>query len=158
MSPTYRPTMRNWPRSLANVMSDSRLELIPEGQGPYFWPMIEPWMKEACDEGDGFWSSEAIKEAVECGDMAVWMLWNGEQPTAAMVTEVQDWENRRVAILTAAGGSVGMDAIASEFHKVIAWARFVGAREIIIRGRRGWSRAMKTLGFEEIAVTLRKVL
>lgn len=74
------------------------------------------------------------------------------------MTAVCDWDGRRVAEVMLTGGENILAEAREHFWKIDDWARQNGAREVLIRGRRGWAKALKSHGYDEISVTLRKAL
>lgn len=122
------------------------------------WPVVRPWIEDACEHGDGWWTLPKLSEMLASGQGVLWVLRDGKEPKAAVVTAVADWDGVRVAELIAQGGSGVNAALGDHIGKVEDWARQQGASEIVFRGRRGLSRVYKPFGYEEIAVTLRKAL
>lgn len=88
----------------------------------------------------------------------LWILKDGGEAVAAVVTAISDWDGRKVAEIVLTGGSKVIESLDEELPVIERWARDLGAEEVIFRGRRGWARLYKPLGYEEIAVTMRKAL
>lgn len=122
------------------------------------WHSVSHWIDDACDHGDGWWTSKAIAELLADGRATLWILSDGEKPRAAIVTAIAMWEDKPVAEFIAQGGDSVNANIAEHLPTVEAWVRAQGAEEIVFRGRRGLTRVYKPYGYEEIAVTLRKAL
>jgi hypothetical protein len=88
------------------------------------------------------------------GRAALWVLEDSGTPIGVAVSAV----GNGVAEILAAGGSGIIENMNTGLPKIEEWARGLGASEVILRGRRGWSRVYKSHGYEEIAVTMRKAL
>ncbi len=122
------------------------------------WGTVRPWIEDACEQGDGWWTIEKIVTMLCEGRAVLWALEDAGKPIAAIVTAIAQWDALRVAELVAQGGSGVIDALSDHLHIVEDWARDNGASEVVFRGRRGLTRVFKPFGYEEIAVTLRKAL
>lgn len=122
------------------------------------WPVVRPWLENACEECDGWWTIDALEDLVNEGRALLWLLKQDGIPVAAVVTTIANWEGKRVAEILVAGGEGLIDAAEPHFNKIHEWARSLDVPEIFFRGRRGWARALKSFGYDEIAVTLRKAL
>lgn len=82
-------------------------------------------------------------------------IWIGED-SVAVTTLLQLPQATRFNIWVAAGD---MDELVSEMHPVFeARARDAGCKRMVITGRRGWVRAMKDLGYREVATVVAKEL
>jgi len=122
------------------------------------WSQARPWLEKACNEADGWWTIEALEQLLRDGKALLWVLAQDGEPIAAVVTTLCDWDGREVAEILVTGGTGILAGIADHFWKIEHWAKSHGAREIMLRGRRGWVKALKSRGYDEIAVTLRKAL
>lgn len=122
------------------------------------WPVVRPWIEDACEHGDGWWTLPKLTELLAEGRAVLWVLSDRQEAKAAVVTALAEWDGNRVAEFIAQGGAGVIDALGDHIGKVEDWARKQGATEIVFRGRRGLSRVYKPYGYEEIAVTLRKAL
>lgn len=122
------------------------------------WDVVRPWIEDACEHGDGWWTLEKIVQMLCEGTAVLWVLEDAGTPIAAVVTAIAQWDGLRVAELVAQGGSGVIDALSDNLHMVEDWAREHRASEVVFRGRRGLTRVFKPYGYEEIAVTLRKAL
>lgn len=122
------------------------------------WPAVRPWIENACTKGDGWWTIGALENLLADGKAALWVLSDDTGPIAAVVTTICDWDGDKVAEIVITGGEGILENAPEHFGKIDAWARALGAVEIVMRGRRGWARALKPHGYEEIAVTMRKAL
>ena len=121
------------------------------------WSTVRPWIEDACTNGDGWWTVEKLIPMLCEGRAVLWIL-EDDEPQAAIITAVADWDGTRVAECIAQGGSGVNAALGEHLHKIEDWARAQGATELYMRGRRGLARVYKPHGYEEIAVTMRKAL
>jgi hypothetical protein len=115
-------------------------------------------MQDACDECDGYWTTKAILEGFLSGKLTMWLLADDETIYAGIGTTIEDWEPRKVAVITVAGGSRVLEAMGEQFKVIEDWARVNGAEEIIMRGRKGFLKPYQRQGFELCAITMRKKL
>lgn len=134
----------------------ARLELDVECAA---FSVCRPWLEDACTRCDGWWTIEAVEQMLADGTALLWVLVDdAHQIFAAVVTALADWDGRKVAEIVLTGGKQVIENLESELSAIERWAREAGAQEILFRGRRGWARLYKPLGYEEIAVTMRKAL
>ncbi len=122
------------------------------------WPVVRPWIETACTKGDGWWTIDALEDLISDGRAVVWVLASNGVPIAGVVTTICDWDGRKVAEIIITGGEGILEHAPEHFGQIDIWAKAHGASEIVMRGRRGWARALKPHGYEEIAVTMRKAL
>lgn len=122
------------------------------------WLRLRPWIKDACTHSDGWWTIEALDTLLRDGAALLWVLRDNETPIAGVVTQIEDWDGERVAVIVSTGGSGVIDALADHLPTLEAWARASGATQMLFRGRRGWAKPYRKLGYEEIAITMRKAL
>lgn len=80
-------------------------------------------------------------------------LWRGEG--AAMVTKLVAADPPNITVWLGGGEMQGLLALQPG---VEAWARWQGAKEARINGRKGWARVHRKTGFEPCDGELRKVL
>ena len=105
------------------------------------WGTVRPWIEDACEHGDGWWTVEKLIPLLCEGRAVLWVLEDAGTPIAAVVTAIADWDGVRAAEIIATGGSGVIDALSAELPKIENWAREHGASECLFRGRRGWSRS-----------------
>ena len=122
------------------------------------WPLVYPWIEEACEHGDGWWTVEKLIPMLCKGEAVLWVLEDNHEPQAAIITAIADWDGTRVAECIAQGGSGVNAALGEHLNTIEDWAREHNATELYMRGRRGLSRVYRPYGYEEIAVTMRKAL
>lgn len=132
-----------------------RLEQDPDGRS---WSSVRGWIDEACTHCDGWWTIEAVENLLVEGKALLWVLTSAGDAKAAVVTAICDWDGRKVAEIMLTGGTGVIESMGSELPAIEHWARDNGAVEIYARGRRGWARLYKPLGYDEISVTMRKAL
>lgn len=83
------------------------------------------------------------------------VLWVGEE-SVAVTNVIPCPQGRRFNIWVAAGD---MDELITEMYPSFeAKARELGCKSMTITGRRGWVRAMKDVGFKEVATVVAKEL
>ena len=122
------------------------------------WETCRPWLDEACTYGDGWWSIEFAEDVLRSGRGVLWVLLEDDEPVAAIMTALAQSEDGLSAEIVLAGGSGVLAEIDGILEQIEAWARAHGADNVVVRGRRGWAKAMRSFGYDEVAVTMRKGL
>lgn len=102
------------------------------------WPVYKPLIQKALDRGSNYTIDE-ILEGLVSKDMQLW-TWGDE---AAMVTSIQNKDDKRWCLLLALGGT-NMEVWSVYLPILEEWAKSQGCQELRIYGRPGW----KKLGFD----------
>jgi hypothetical protein len=109
----------------------------------------KPWLIDALEGGH-----HTIDDvAREIAQQSV-QFWPGR--ACAVVTRVHSFSTGKACQVWLAGGD--MAELLSLQPGLEAWARLMGCTEVLIDGRKGWERAMKSSGYELQAISLRKAL
>jgi hypothetical protein len=77
-------------------------------------------------------------------------LWPAEKGCA--VTELITFPRKKVMHIFLAGGE--LDQFFDMHESAIQWAKSQGCSAVTLSGRRGWTKAMSTKGWEEIYTTV----
>jgi hypothetical protein len=105
-----------------------------------FWPCVEPLIARAMAHSSVS-SLDGIACAVHAGRALLWIVWNGEEIKAAVVTELGTVDGKRLCTIAACGGRDS-----DEWLPLIAdlekYARAEGCKAMRIFGRRGWERLL----------------
>lgn len=102
------------------------------------WFVYAPLIKRALDRGSNYTLAE-IRKGLKAKEMQLW-AW-GED--AALVTTIQNRDDKRWCLLLALGGE-NMEEWREFLPILDAWAKENGCQELRIYGRRGWAK----LGFD----------
>lgn len=110
-----------------------------------------PWLQKAVEHAGSTCTKDGIWERIANGDCQLWL-----EPSAAVVTLIETYPDTGFCEVRCwlAGGKM-TDARRIE-RRISEWAAGIGARRILIEGRRGWLRALR--GYDEIATTMTKDL
>ena len=107
-------------------------------QIPIIWLEVEPFVESALERGSAF-SKEDIYEGLRKTHFQLW-TWQTPSIKALMVTCIYE---KSCLLLLMAGES--MSEWKDSLPLVEEWAKDKGCQELLIQGRKGWS---KVLGFE----------
>lgn len=129
------------------------LVCIDPKQIGYFWPHVEPLLRQAI-QNVGLSDFDDIAAEILNGDALVWIAFNGSIKAAAS-TVLQKIGPEKVCVLTACGGNDMHDWLPL-LAKIEAYAKAEGCKAMRIFGRAGWQRVLD--GYEQSAVVLEKAL
>ena len=77
-------------------------------------------------------------------------------PDCCFVVELADYPQARACQVMWAAGALA--AILDGLPRLHAWAKLQGCTEMLVEGRAGWARALKSLDYRPWSVTVRKAL
>ena len=117
---------------------------VPKDKALAAWWKILDWVVQACERGDGSWTSLEAQRQVAIGNCGLWLIVDqsgGLHGFALSATE--KWpDGSIVGVVVMAGGRGG-----AHWHSLISnlerWAAAWGADRMIVRGRKGWLRWLK---------------
>lgn len=104
-------------------------------------------LQKALEVGGGTHSIMDVLDQISRGDAQLWT-----DPDAVVVTEVHDAPQCRELRFWLATGK--LDAVLAIQHRIIEWGRSVGCTKAVLTGRRGWTKALRDQGWEEIMVVM----
>jgi len=110
-----------------------------------------PWIVDALSYSGGTHEPTDIVAGILKGTL---QLWPG--PEACAVTEIVVYPNKKVLHVFLAAGK--MENIVDMQKSAEEWGKAQGCTAMTIAGRKGWSRVLKDVGYEEKFVTLAKEL
>jgi hypothetical protein len=109
-----------------------------------------PWIKAALSHTADSHRIGDVKEAVMMGRAHLWPTQNG-----CVVTTFSDFPASRLCQLWLMGGD--FNEVFTKWNDVIeSWAKDQGCDQIIVNGRKGWQRRLKSVGYEFASVVLAK--
>lgn len=134
------------------------LWLIPTEQVENVWPLADSYIKRAVEHGGPLVTLEDVRDGVFSGRTQLWLVWDDSREAAdrcraAIVTD----KVRDVCLIRSLGGE-GMDEWLHLIGRLEDWARSVGCKSLIVDGRPGWEKALKSFGYERRWVVLNKEL
>jgi len=109
---------------------------------PQLAPLLAPAVKRSVDRPD-------LVARLLAGDAQLWAIYDEATPVAAVVTMIQQTQERRCLVWLVGGGR--LREWAGDFlAKVESWARSLGCVALWGCGRRGWGRIVGQFGFKSI--------
>lgn len=134
--------------------SDWVVSLLPKETALGFYDVWMPLVYKALPHDE--WDLDALLRDIRQETSAVFIVHQGSDIAAAGVLQIIDYPLCRKLRIFALGGS-GMDQWQLRLDEFFdAYARHVNASGIEIVGRKGFSRVLKPLGYEERYVVLEK--
>jgi len=111
---------------------------------PAMWPTVRRWIKDACAWTLGVVKPAEIREDCMKGDRHMFVIFNGESIVGAGALEI----DRTSVHVTSLGGDrlpAGWELHLLDY--LVGVALSCRLRTITIKGRRGWDRKLRPLGF-----------
>lgn len=109
------------------------------------------WIKAALKYGGGTHTYSDVYEAIKCGKMQLWPA-----SKSCLVTEITQYPRKKVLHIFLAGGD--LEEIKSMQDSVDHWGKLQGCTSMTMTGRRGWTKAIKDIGWKEQLVLMEKVI
>lgn len=138
-------------------MSDAiAVQGVPAQMAQLWWPRIAHWCEEALGYSGGLLDLEDVKQAVASRDMQLWVIHDGKGPVAACVTEIRRWPRASVLTVLLLGGEQMHSWVAALDDTLTRFAQSQGCKGLDCYGRKGWSKALRNLGWRERVVMCAK--
>ncbi|MGL4890046.1 MAG: hypothetical protein ACRC52_04435 [Aeromonas veronii] len=113
------------------------------------WEKAEPYVRRAVAQADGTTSVAEIRARVGSNEVACFMLSDGPDAVATVLTEVRVFEAKKVYLITGLAGD-GFERWGHWLNAALrALAVSNGCTELQAHGRRGWSRKLAAMGWNE---------
>ena len=120
----------------------------------HVWPVIEQWVKDACEYTDLINSNDVLK-AIKARKMQCFVI--NDPISGVVVTEIEPYPRKTVLRVVALGGE-GFDEWVSEVDDMLVkWAVSMDMK-IESTGRKGWTRRLAPLGWKQSSVTVERVV
>lgn len=114
------------------------------------WSRCRPWIEAALPWCYGTHTIEDVERQIAEGRL---QFWPGER--CACVTEIIEYPRLKALNFFLIGGD--LDELLNKMEPaVIAWAKSLGCTRVASTGRKGWSKALKPLGYEHVLYTMLK--
>lgn len=114
---------------------------INPGDVDQIWPGVAKMIEEAYKFADEIMPFD-ILDQLRSAHRQLWIVWNGEKVTAAVMTRIIQLRSCRAVQVTAAGGTE-LEEWKDLLSLIEDFARYEGCRKVIIEGRPGWERLYK---------------
>ena len=121
------------------------------------WPVITHWVEAACEHNGGWWSAPDVLDDVEADRLTLWAVADESRLWGIVVTEVETAANYAIGVIALCAG----DEQARWLHllpELEEWAACNGCSEMMVKGRPGWARRLKSYGYGERYVAVGKVI
>lgn len=119
------------------------------------WPQVSEFLELPCKRF-GVWSLDEAKRELLAGNGVLWVLFDGEKPCAALLTQVDTTTND--AMICLVGGGQVLAGASQHLVLIEDWARSCGAKRMAMDGRYGWVRFLKAFGYRSEGSTVIKDL
>jgi hypothetical protein len=118
-----------------------------------FWPNLEE-MLDQLPHTWRRWSKDSIYQSIVNDAMQVWGIGPPPKATFILFTSIAVHVTMKVLVVVWAAGTYEDDMLPLLDATFTNYARLNGCAEIEIRGREGWERKFKSIGFKREAVVL----
>jgi hypothetical protein len=123
------------------------LAYVPREDIEVLWPLIEPFIKRACEKVETDLTPAFVRDGAKTGRYRIWLVSKGEVVVSAFaIAELPDG-TAEFSAFAADRFEEWMPSILLQFADL---ARKAGMRALRIDGRRGWERKMTRFGFATI--------
>ncbi len=142
------------------MAADSRgikLIPVPTSEVEVWWELVLPLMKTFFERVRGRYEPHHVVEALQKGDMQLWVVMREHSVLAACMTEVMRFpcvKEFRIIQLTGSDYELWVGLLS----KLEDYAKCIGCDKIIGIARPGWEKVIKTMGYEKTHVYLEKDL
>jgi len=121
---------------------------VPHYQVEFVWEQVTHFIQAALDRTEGELDLSDIHHDLINRNMQLWVLTDNGEIIGALVTQIMEYPKMTACRIVAMGGEVSgefdpVDEILSE------WAKELECERMEIVGRKGWTRAIKHLGYNE---------
>ena len=119
------------------------------------WPQIEAWVASATKDTGNWWQPDDVLAGIERGNLTAWVSADEHRLWGVVVAEVENAARHRIGVIALCAG----DELSRWLHllpEVEGWARDHGCTEMMIKGRSGWARRLRSHGYGDRFVTIGK--
>ena len=115
----------------------ARCNTYPSELIPKVWDKVKPFIDMALKSGSNY-TLEQVHDGLLKKEMQLF-TWESNKIHAAVVTTIQNKDDKRWCLILTAGGDYMKDWIGL-LPQVEDWARDLGCQQMRIYGRHGWAR------------------
>lgn len=127
--------------------------MVPPQYAPECWPKIEGYIARAAEYTYGRFTVGNIYDLVVDGDYQLWVAFEGQTYTGAVVTSVMTYPQRKLLCMQFCGGD-GIDKWKDSMLALLRrFAKDIGCDGIESTGRPGWAKIFKNDGYKATWVT-----
>ncbi|MBN9497861.1 MAG: hypothetical protein J0H39_13980 [Alphaproteobacteria bacterium] len=118
-----------------------KLHNVPTADAERAWPLVRAHIERTAETSAGEMTADDIKARIASGDFQLWIVLDGADLLATVLTEVVSYPQRKVCFIV---GCVGEHRV--KWIHLIAeiedWARLQGCATSRIRARKGWVKVL----------------
>lgn len=129
----------------------------PEHLG-VIWDAALPFLARLRERDENSRTADEWRAALESREMQLWIGTVPGRLIVAAITSLERGASGLTCRLRAAAGDDMRVWAAPGMAAIEAWARAQGCNELEIRGRHGWGRTLRPMGFRPAIVISRKAL
>ena len=130
---------------------------VPPSKIGEVWSYILPWVASATADTGDWWQPEDVRGNIEAGRMTLWIISDGIDPLGIVATEFEQAAQHKICVVALCAGREQSRWL-HLLTEIENWALDAGCSEIQVRGRAGWVRRLKSLGFTERYIAIGKPL
>lgn len=115
---------------------------IPTEEALDYWGDVEPLLSPAIELTGGRYNIKTVYNALEKGDMQLWLIMDNDEIKSATVTQIVLYETglRVLRFLFCGGGNA--KSWLHHIESIKKWGKDLDCHKADIFGRKGWSRSL----------------
>ena len=113
-----------------------------------WWEHVEEYLISALEYGLGEYSIEDIKKSCKDRSMQLWVKL-GKKVEGAFVTEILNYPQKNILVVLLLGGENFQDWVEETVSLLVAFGKEKKCSYVELFGRKGWTKTLQGLGFEE---------
>lgn len=135
------------------------ITLVPvlSGYARPLWPQIEAWIASATKEAGDWWSPDDVLAGIERGALTAWVLADDARLWGVVVSEIETAARHKIGVIALCAGEEQSKWL-HLLPEIEDWARDQGCSEMMVKGRGGWVRRLRSHGYGERYVAIGKDL
>lgn len=110
---------------------------VPPDRAAEYWDVVKGLIRPALE--NSLTDFDVVARAVCNGEMLLWLIWDGTEVYAAVVTQLSISNGKKFCTIVAIGGH-RMPKWLHTIARIEKFARDEGCKSVAIMGRFGWSK------------------
>jgi len=132
-----------------------QIELATIDRIPVVWDACMKFMRGYISQPESMFTEHGLRVDIEAGRKQLWLIHDGKEPFASLVTEILESGDRRICAVLLLSGTA-MERWLGLQSTIAAWARDHGCVALRIHGREGWERVLKE--WRKVGVIMEKAI
>ncbi len=115
------------------------------------WPKVAPLIQQAIHYNSRGEDIEQVRGHCKEGKRQLWVITDAAQVLAAVITQIDDNNGKKIGIIVYAGGEGARHWV----HYYESWREYFrerGCTELEVIGRKGWKKLLEKYGLKQRAV------